>query len=62
MKLQVTQCVPLLKYPRGEGWRVYWVEEGHSLRGVRKDLGGLEGNQALAVGVGKEGSNKRWRK
>ena len=29
---------------------------------VRKDPGGLEGSQALAVGVGKEGSNRRWRK
>lgn len=29
---------------------------------VRKDPGALEGSQALAVGVGKEGSNRRWRK
>lgn len=36
--------------------------EGRRLRGVRKDPGGLEGSQALAVGVGKEGSNRRWRK
>ena len=35
---------------------MYWMGEGHSLRGVRKELGGLK---AFAVGVGKEGTNMR---